>query len=113
MSIFITTFIFVAAATTEIFGAYSFWMWLKQDYSRWILLPGLISLIIFAILLTRIDTAFAGRAFAAYGGVYIAGSLIWLWLVEAKQPDRWDLTGGAICLVGAAVIIFGPRGGVA
>ncbi|HJO85377.1 MAG TPA: hypothetical protein QF359_00295, partial [Rhodospirillales bacterium] len=78
----------------------------------WVL-PGIVSLIIFAALLTRIDAAFAGRAFAAYGGVYIMASLAWLWRIEGMRPDRWDLIGGAICLIGAAVIIFGPRGTIA
>ena len=63
-------------------------------------LPGVLSLILFALVLTRIDSAAAGRAFAAYGGVYIAASLVWLWAVERQTPDRWDLTGAAICLVG-------------
>jgi small multidrug resistance family-3 protein len=68
-----------------------------------------LSLILFAYLLTRADAAFAGRAFAAYGGVYIAASLGWLWMVEGARPDRWDLAGTAVCLLGAAVILFAPR----
>ena len=74
-------------------------------------MPGVLSLVLFALLLTRIDTAFAGRAFAAYGGVYIAASLTWLWAVEGVRPDRWDIIGGAVCLAGAAIILWGPRGG--
>jgi small multidrug resistance family-3 protein len=73
------------------------------------LIPGLAALIAFALALTRIDTANAGRAYAAYGGVYILSSILWLWKVEGIAPDRWDLTGAAICLAGAAVILFGPR----
>jgi len=65
--------------------------------------------VVFAVLLTRIDAAFAGRAYAAYGGVYIVASLMWLWLVEGARPDRWDVAGAIICLTGAAVILFGPR----
>ncbi len=71
--------------------------------------PGLVSLAIFAWLLTLVDTAAAGRAYAAYGGVYILSSLIWLWSVEGVRPDRWDAIGAMICLVGAAVILFAPR----
>ena len=52
----------------------------------------------------------AGRAYAAYGGVYIAASLLWLWLAEGFRPDRWDLIGAAICIGGASVILFAPRG---
>ena len=101
--------IFAAAAATEIGGSFAFWSWLRLDKSIWLIVPGMVSLGVFAYLLTRIDTPFAGRAFAAYGGVYIMGSLAWLRFVEGKSPDRWDLMGGAICLIGAAVILFGPR----
>ena len=64
---------------------------------------------LFAYLLARIEADAAGRAFAAYGGVYIAASLGWLWLVEDTQPDRWDLLGALICLGGATVILFARR----
>jgi small multidrug resistance family-3 protein len=74
----------------------------------WVI-PGLAALIVFALAQTRIDTANAGRAYAAYGGVYILSSILWLWKVEGVAPDRWDLTGAGICLAGAAVILFGPR----
>ncbi|MCH9783081.1 MAG: YnfA family protein, partial [Gammaproteobacteria bacterium] len=60
--------------------------------------------------LSLVDTDYAGRAYAAYGGVYIVMSLLWLWLVEQRAPDRWDLLGATICLLGAGVILFGPRG---
>ena len=72
----------------------------------------LFALALFAFLLTRSDVSYAGRAYAAYGGVYIVGSLAWLWAVEGTRPDRWDLLGSAICLVGAALIFFGPRNAV-
>ena len=74
----------------------------------WVL-PGVASLVLFAFLLTRIDSFYAGRAYAAYGGGYIAAALGWLWAVEGARPDRWDLIGVAICLVGAGIILFGPR----
>jgi small multidrug resistance family-3 protein len=67
---------------------------------------------LFAWLLTQVDTAAAGRAYAAYGGVYIVASLLWLWVVEHVRPDRWDVLGAAICIGGAALILFGPRTGV-
>ncbi len=100
----------IGAAIAEIAGCFAFWSWLRLDKSPWWLVPGMGSLILFAYLLTRIDSGFAGRAYAAYGGVYIAASLGWMWLVEAQRPDRWDLAGAVICLGGAAVILFGPRG---
>ena len=71
--------------------------------------PGRGALVVVAYLRTRIDSLFAGRAVAAYGGVYIAASLAWMWAVEGARPDRWDAIGAAICLTGAAVILFGPR----
>jgi small multidrug resistance family-3 protein len=101
---------FLLAALTEIAGCFAFWAVLRLDRSLWWLLPGLVALVVFAVALTRVEAAFAGRAYAAYGGVYIAASLIWMWLVEGARPDRWDLAGGAICLAGTAVILWGPRG---
>jgi small multidrug resistance family-3 protein len=98
------------AAFAEIAGCFAFWAWLRLDRSALWLLPGMVSLALFAFLLTRIDAAFAGRAYAAYGGVYIAASLIRLWAIEGARPDRWDLIGASICFGGAAVILFGPRG---
>jgi len=101
--------IFAAAALCEIAGCFAFWAWLRLGKSALWIGPGLLSLAAFAWLLTRVDAAFAGRAYAAYGGVYIAASLLWLWAVEGSRPDRWDLAGVAICLLGAAVILLGPR----
>jgi small multidrug resistance family-3 protein len=100
---------YAAAALAEIAGCFAFWAWLRLDRSPLWLIPGLASLALFAFLLTRIETEFAGRAYAAYGGVYIAASVLWLWLAEGQSPTRWDLLGGAICLTGAAVILFGPN----
>jgi small multidrug resistance family-3 protein len=101
--------VFAAAAVAEIAGCYAFWMWLRLDRSPLWIVPGLASLAAFAFLLTLVDAPAAGRAFAAYGGVYIAASLLWLRFAEGFSPDRWDLIGAAICLVGAAVIIAAPR----
>jgi small multidrug resistance family-3 protein len=100
---------YAGAAVAEIAGCFTFWAWLRLGKSALWIAPGTLSLIIFAVLLTRIEAEFAGRAFAAYGGVYIAASLVWLWLVEGTVPDRWDVIGASVCLVGAAVILFGPR----
>jgi len=104
-----TPFVYVCAALAEIAGCFAFWAWLRLGKSPLWLLPGMVSLALFAWLLTLVDSDAAGRAYAAYGGVYIAASLIWLWTVEGLRPDRWDVTGAAICLVGASVILFGPR----
>ncbi len=104
-----TLLIYPAAALAEIAGCFAFWAWLKLDRSPLWLGPGLVSLALFAWLLTLVPSEAAGRAYAAYGGVYIAASLSWLWLVEGQRPDRFDLTGAAICLVGAAVILLPAR----
>lgn len=104
-----TSLIYGLAAIAEIAGCFGFWMWLRQDRSAWLLPGAMISLAAFAWLLTLVDTAAAGRAYAAYGGVYIVASLAWLWAIEGIRPDRWDVLGASICLLGAAVILFAPR----
>lgn len=101
--------VYALAAVAEIAGCFAFWAWLKLDKPIWWLIPGVASLALFAWLLTLIDSEAAGRAYAAYGGVYIAASLLWLWLAEGIRPDRWDLTGMAVALVGSAIILAGPR----
>ena len=101
--------IYIGAALAEIGGCFSFWAWLRMGKSPWWLVPGCASLVVFACLLTLVDTADAGRAYAAYGGIYIMSALLWLWAAEGVRPDRWDLSGAALCLVGAAVILFAPH----
>ncbi|WP_369058257.1 YnfA family protein [Caulobacter sp. 73W] len=103
--------IYILAALAEIAGCFAFWAWLRLGRSPLWIAPGLLSLALFAFLLTLVDASAAGRAYASYGGVYIAASISWLWLVEHRPPDRWDLLGGAVCLVGAAIILWGPRAG--
>ena len=103
--------LFALAALAEIAGCFAVWAVLRLGKSGWWLLPGLGCLILFAWLLTRAEADFAGRAFAAYGGVYIAASLAWMWAVEGARPDRFDLMGAALCLGGAALILLAPRGG--
>jgi small multidrug resistance family-3 protein len=100
---------FCTSAFFEIAGCFAFWMWLRNGRSPVFAAIGVLSLIVFAVALTRVDSAFAGRAFAAYGGVYIAASLVWLSWVEGVRPDRWDLTGAVMCVAGALVILFGRR----
>ena len=99
----------IAAALAEIAGCFAFWAWLRLGKSVWWIIPGMASLALFAYLLTFVESHSAGRADAAYGRVYIAASLFWSWSVEGLRPDRWDLTGAAVCLAGAAIILFGSR----
>lgn len=101
-------FYFAAAAVFEIAGCFAVWAWVRDGRTPLWLIPGVAALLMFAYLLTRVEAAHAGRAYAAYGGVYVAASILWLWLVDRQPPDRWDLAGMAICLVGTAIILA-PR----
>ncbi len=101
--------VYIAAAAAEIAGCFALWAVVRQGASAWWLLPGVLSLVLFGWLLTRVDVDFAGRAYAVYGGIYIAASLVWLWTVEGRVPDRWDLVGASIAIAGALVILYMPR----
>lgn len=104
-----TILVLAAAALAEIAGCFAFWAAFRLGRSALWIVPGLLSLAAFAWLLTRVEAGFAGRAYAAYGGVYVAASLAWLRLVEGVAPSRTDLVGGGVCLLGAAVILLGAR----
>lgn len=106
----VTITTFVVAALAEIAGCFAFWAWYRLGHSPLWLLPGMASLAVFAWLLALSPTDQAGRAYAVYGGVYIVSSLLWLWIVEGQRPDQWDITGGVVCLAGAAIILWMPRG---
>ncbi len=84
-------------------------MYFKTNKTILWLALGLLSLILFAFVLTRVDAEFAGRAFAVYGGIYIVASLIWLYAIENTTPDRWDIVGASMCIIGACTILFSPR----
>lgn len=99
--------LYLAAALAEIAGCFAFWAWRRNGVTPWVLVPGTASLLLFAWLLTKVDSTAAGRAYAAYGGIYIAASLAWLWVIEGVRPDWRDLAGVALCLIGTAVILAG------
>lgn len=103
--------LFLVAALAEIGGCFAFWAWLRLDRSPLWLIPGLVSLAIFAWVLALSEAEAAGRTFAAYGGIYIVASLVWLKVIEGVAPDRWDILGGLICLAGAGLILWGPGRG--
>ncbi len=109
MKFFQTAGLFVLTAAAEIIGCYLPWLWLRRGASAWLLLPAALSLAIFAWLLTLHPTVAAGRTYAAYGGVYVAVAVLWMWNVDGVRPDRWDLIGSAVALVGMAIIVLGPR----
>ncbi len=104
-----TLLCYAAAALCEIAGCFAFWGWLRLGRSAWWLAPGMVFLALFAFLLARVEADHAGRAYAAYGGVYIVASLAWLAIVEKATPDRWDIIGAVVCLAGAGIILCGPR----
>jgi small multidrug resistance family-3 protein len=106
----ISNFIFLLiAAVGEISGCYSFWAWLRLGKSIFWVIPGMFALIIFATSLTKVDADNAGRVYAAYGGIYILSSLLWLWLVEGVKPEKWDFLGVIISLIGTIIILFGSH----
>lgn len=100
---------FFLAALFEIAGCYAFWMWLRQGKSALCIVPALVSLTLFAVLLTRVEAQFAGRAYAAYGGIYIIASIAWLGIIERARPLSSDWIGVAFCVIGATIILLGPR----
>ena len=102
-------FAYPLAALAEIAGCFAIWAWWRLGATPLWILPGACALLAFGWLLAQVDTSVAGRAFAAYGGVYIAASVVWMWLMEGQRPDRWDAIGTAVCLFGAAIILLGPR----
>lgn len=100
--------LFFLTALAEIIGCYLPYLWLRQDKSVWLLLPAALSLGVFVWLLTLHPTA-SGRVYAAYGGVYVAVALLWLWQVDEITPTRWDVIGGVVALCGMGIIMFAPR----
>lgn len=101
---------FVIAGLCEIGGGYLIWLWLRHGRSVWYALPGAIILILYGIVATFQPANF-GRVYAAYGGVFIVLAIVWGWQVDGIRPDRFDLLGGAVCLIGMGIIMYWPRGG--
>ena len=108
MLMFKTLGLFVITAVAEIVGCYLPYLWLKKNGSAWLLVPALASLALFAWLLTLHPTE-AGRVYAAYGGVYVAVALLWLWIVDGSRPTAWDFIGAGVTVAGMAIIMMGPR----
>ena len=108
MNLFTTSGLFIATAIAEIVGCYLPYLWLQNRAPVWVLIPAAFFLALFAWMLTLHPTA-AGRVYAAYGGVYIATALLWLWLVDGERPHLWDIIGAGVALAGMAIIMFAPR----
>ncbi len=103
-----TTGLFVVTALVEIVGCYLPYLWLRKEKPVWLLAPAAVALAAFAWLLSLHPTA-AGRTYAAYGGVYVTVAVVWLWTVDGQRPDRWDLVGALVSLIGMGIIAFAPR----
>ncbi|MDN6276870.1 YnfA family protein [Psychrobacter sp.] len=103
-----TVGLFALTAFSEIVGCYLPYLWLREGKSIWLLVPGVLSLTAFVWLLT-LHPAAVGRVYAAYGGVYVAMAIIWLWAIDGIRPTTWDILGSAVALLGMAIIMFAPR----
>lgn len=106
-----TAALFIVTAIAEIAGCYLPYMWLRRGGSPWLLVPAALGLALFAWLLSLHPTLGAGRTYAAYGGVYVAVAVLWMWWVEGTKPDHWDLIGAGVAVLGMCIIAFAPRQG--
>ena len=101
--------IFFIAAFFEILGCFAFWLYFRLERTPWWIALGVVSLVLFAYILTKIDVENAGRVYAIYGGIYIIASLIWLVLVEKDSFNRWDIIGASLAMIGAFIIFIGNK----
>ncbi len=102
-------FFFVLAGFCEIGGGYLVWLWLREGKNMWLGLFGAIVLVIYGVIPTFQPANF-GRVYAAYGGVFIVLSILWGWKIDKIAPDKFDLIGGFIALIGVVIIMYWPRG---
>lgn len=100
--------IFILAGLFEIGGGYLVWQWLRSDKPLWWGVLGGLTLALYGVVATW-QTANFGRVYAAYGGIFIIMALIWAWKVDGFKPDRWDLIGACVALIGACIIVYAPR----
>ena len=101
--------IYIGASIAELLGCFAFWGWARNGMSPLYLIPGTFFLCLFAYILTFVETEFAGRTYAIYCGIFIGASLLWMWVIEGNIPDKWDLIGTCVSIVGAIIILAGPR----
>jgi len=111
VNVFKTIVLFVLAAAAEIGGAWLVWQAVREGRDWWWAGLGVIALGAYGFVATLQPDAHFGRILAAYGGVFVAGSLAWGMAFDGFRPDRWDITGSLVCLLGVAVIMFAPRSG--
>src|SRR5271157_362213 len=109
MDIARSLFLFVLAGLCEIGGGYLMWLWMRDSRGIWFAVLGALVLILYGIIPTFQPANF-GRVYAAYGGIFIVLSILWGWQIDKVVPDRLDILGGVIALIGVTVIMFWPRG---
>ena len=97
------------AGLCEIGGGYLVWLWLRESKPAWYGLVGAVVLVLYGVIPT-FQPAHFGRVYAAYGGVFIILSILWGWQVDKIAPDRFDIIGGVVALLGVAIIMYWPRG---
>jgi small multidrug resistance family-3 protein len=100
--------IFILAGCCEIGGGYLVWVWLKQDKPLWYGIIGAIILALYGYIMTLQSASF-GKSYAVYGGIFIVMALLWAWKIDNFKPDKYDLIGAGIALVGIGIILFMPR----
>ena len=108
MNIIRSLAIFILAGLFEIGGGYLVWLWLKEGKPIWFGMAGCIILALYGVVATW-QTANFGRVYATYGGIFIVMALVWAWKVDGFKPDRYDIIGALIALIGACIIIYAPR----
>jgi len=109
MPLLLSIGLFVVAGLCEIGGGYLVWIWFREGRPIGYAIAGSAILILYGIIPT-FQPAHFGRVYAAYGGMFIVLSLLWGWVMDGMRPDRFDIMGGALCLVGMAMIMYAPRG---
>ena len=108
MEIAKSLFYFLLAGLCEIGGGYSIWLWLRENRSIWFAFIGA-GLLIFYGIIPTLQPANFGRVYAAYGGIFILLAILWGWLIDQTAPDKFDLLGGWIVLLGVLAIMYAPR----
>jgi small multidrug resistance family-3 protein len=108
MAIAKSLFYFVLAGLCEIGGGYLVWLWLREKKSLWLAVLGAMVLILYGIIPT-FQPAHFGRVYAAYGGIFIVMAMLWGWQIDRIPPDKFDLIGGFIALIGVCIIMYWPR----
>jgi small multidrug resistance family-3 protein len=109
MSVLRSIGLFLLAAVAEIGGAWLVWQGVREHRGLLFVGAGIVALGAYGFVATLQPDPHFGRILAAYGGVFVAGSLVWGMLVDGFRPDRYDLIGAMLCLVGVAVIMYAPR----